>query len=188
MDCSAACPPQPNPGTPVSFQRVYDEHSGKVRRWVRAMGARPSDVDDLVQDVFVVAYRRLAHFDGKNIIGWLYRIASRSVRDSRRVLWFKYFYSARAPIDLEEVVMDALTPLDEVEILEQVERLERALGKLSGVQRNALVLFSVEGYTGEQIAKVQGTCVNTVWSRIFKARNKLQSRVVRSGHARLPNT
>jgi DNA-directed RNA polymerase specialized sigma24 family protein len=83
------------PATRSEFSRLL---SARLRRTLwqgSALGPRagrtPSDVDDLVQDVFVVAYRRLAYFDGKNIVGWLYRIASRSVRDSRRVVWFKYF-------------------------------------------------------------------------------------------------
>jgi RNA polymerase sigma-70 factor (ECF subfamily) len=186
MDSIAACRPRPDPSAPVSFQRVYDEHSGKVRRWVRTLGARPSDVDDLVQDVFIVAYRRLAHFDGKNLVGWLYRIANRTVRDHRRLLWFKYYYSARSPIVLEEIGTDALTPLDQAEFLEQLERLEHALGKLSAVQRSAFVLFGVEGYTGQQIAEFQGIPINTVWSRIFKAKHTLQSRIARSARVRSP--
>lgn len=165
-------------GAPVvSFQRVYDEHVREVERWVRGLGARPSDVDDLVQEVFLVAYRRLADFDGNNIGGWLYRITSRKVRDARRVGWFKHFYSVLSPVTLEEIVAEGLTPLDELERLEQVERLERALGRLNAAQRSALMLFGVEGYSGEQVAKLQNTPLNTVWSRIHKARHKLRSRL-----------
>ena len=165
----------------LSFQRVYNEHFREVQRWVRGLGARPSDVDDLVQEVFLVAYRRLADFEGSNLQGWLYRIARRKVRDSRQALWFRHYYSDRAYVPLDELTMDGRTPCDELEAVEQVSRLERALGRLSSDQRTALVLFGIEGYSGEQVAKLQGTSINTAWSRIFKARHKLRMRMARSG-------
>jgi RNA polymerase sigma factor (sigma-70 family) len=159
---------------PLSFERVYDQHFGDVRRWVRAHGARPSDVEDLVQEVFLVAYRRLADFDGENVAGWLYRITSRKVRDARRVASFKYFFSHRAQGVTEQPFK--ITPLDELETSEKLALVERALVKLSARQRAAFVLYEIEGYTGEEIAKLQAAPINTVWTRIFKARQVLRAR------------
>jgi RNA polymerase sigma factor (sigma-70 family) len=182
VDAREASSTRPEVIAPLSFQRVYNAHFRDVRRWVRGLGARPSDVDDLVQEVFLVAYRRLADFEGNNLEGWLYRIASRKVRDARQALWFRHYYSDRTHVRLDEVATDGRTPCDEVEILQQIKRLERALGRLNSVQRTALVLFGIEGYSGEQVAKFQGISINTVWSRIFKARHNLQMRLARSGH------
>ena len=159
---------------PLSFERVYDQHFCDVRRWVRAQGARPSDVDDLVQEVFMVAHRRLAHFDGENLAGWLYTITARKVRDARRVAWFKYFCSLRARSSYDPPVK--ITPLDELETSEKLALLKRALTKLTAKQRAALVLYDIEGYTGEEIAQLQASPLNTVWTRIYKARQVLRSR------------
>jgi RNA polymerase sigma-70 factor (ECF subfamily) len=157
----------------LSFEHVYDQHFCDVRRWVRAHGARPSDVDDLVQEVFIVAYRRLAHFDGENLAGWLYTIAIRKVRDARQVAWFKHFCSLRAGGDSDPPF--TITPLDELETSEKLALLNRALAKLPAHQRTALVLYDIEGHSGEEIAQLQAAPIKTVWTRLFKARRVLRS-------------
>lgn len=167
----------------VCFERVYDEYFDHVTRWVLAHGARRSDVDDLVQEVFIVAHRRLPHFDGNNVAGWLYRITGRKVRDYRRLSWTAQFFSSRTLSSFERVLSTAVTPLRQLETREQVELLERALDTLTSAQRAAFVLFEIEGYTGEEIAQIQNTGVNTTWGRIHKARHKLQSRVFRDRRA-----
>src|SRR5215467_5590225 len=60
----------------LDFRTLYDTWFADVARWVRALGASTADQDDLVQEVFVVVHRRLPDFDGENLAGWLYRIAT----------------------------------------------------------------------------------------------------------------
>ena len=52
--------------------------------------------------------------------------------------------------------------------------LERLFEKLTESERATLVLFEIEGYSGEEIAQLQGVPLNTVWSRIYKSRKKLK--------------
>jgi hypothetical protein len=78
----------------IAFERIYDEWFEHVSRWVAALGASEADREDLVQDVFIVAHRRLASFDGGNLAGWLYQIARRKVRDYRSLAWVKHFGGA----------------------------------------------------------------------------------------------
>ena len=59
------------------------------------------------------------------------------------------------------------------------EILARLLSKLPEHQRVAFVLFEIEGYSGEEIARIQRVPVNTVWARIHKARAKLAARAKR---------
>jgi RNA polymerase sigma-70 factor, ECF subfamily len=167
----------------VCFERIYDQYFDHVARWVLAHGARRSDVDDLVQEVFIVAHRRLPHFDGDNVAGWLYRITGRKVRDHRRLAWTTHFFSGRALGSFDRALSTAVTPLRELEAKEEVALLERALDTLTAAQRAAFVLFELEGYTGEEIARIQNTGINTTWGRIHKARHKLQSRVFRDQRA-----
>jgi RNA polymerase sigma-70 factor, ECF subfamily len=185
MEPCPASPRHPEPRAQardpsISFERLYDEHANQVRRWVRAHGARPSDTDDLVQEVFVVAYRRLRDFDGTNVEGWLYRITSRKVRDFRRGAWSKYFFTARTLAIPEQTWTTGRTALDEVLVEEQSQRFERALNGLSLVQRAAFVLFELEGHSGQQVAELQAASLNTVWSRLHKARHALQFRLAPS--------
>src|SRR5579862_9403360 len=74
----------------TSFDAVYRACYVDVARWVRALGANDADVEDLTQEVFIIVRRKLAGFDGRNLPGFLYRIAQRTVRDHRHSAWFRH--------------------------------------------------------------------------------------------------
>jgi RNA polymerase sigma-70 factor (ECF subfamily) len=167
------------PASPLSFEALYDQWFEEVSRWVRALGAREAERDDLVQDIFLVVHRRLADFDGQNVAGWLYRIAGRKVRDHRRLLWIRHLFGAKSAPLAEAMLTTRHSALDELETKQKRELLERLLDKLNADQRAAFVLFEIEGSSGEEIAKVQGVPINTVWARIHKARKKLQEQAER---------
>jgi len=155
-----------------SFQSIYDAYYGEVARWIRALGGPAADEDDLIQEVFVVVYRRLADFDGRNLAGWLYRIAAHQVRDYRRLVWIKYIF--RRSVSLSSEVPSARpTPVMNLETRERQRRLQHLLGKLSDPLRVAFVLFEIEGYTAEEIAQMQSVPTNTVRARIHRARKKM---------------
>jgi len=160
----------------VSFEHVYGEWFGQVSRWVRALGARPSDYEDLVQDVFTVAYRRIHLFDGNNVAGWLYQIARRKARDYRRLMWIQLVFSSDNPKSFAASPQIGPGPLDEVETKQKSELLNRRLAKLPAEQREVFTLFELEGFSGQEIAERQQVPLNTVWVRLFTARRKLKCR------------
>jgi RNA polymerase sigma-70 factor, ECF subfamily len=162
-------------GREVTFERIYDERFGEVERWIRAFGGRSSDVADLAQEVFVVAFRRLPTFDGQNVGGWLYQITRRKMRDYRRLAWVKHFFTERTAASYESPAVRA-DQLTQLENNERHRRLERILNRLPAEQRVAFVLFELDGLTGAEIAQAQQVPINTVWARIHRARLKLQSR------------
>jgi RNA polymerase sigma-70 factor (ECF subfamily) len=128
----------------------------------------------LVQDVFIVAHRRLTSFDGGNLAGWLYQIARRKVRDYRSLAWVKHFFAAsRLPL-VDSTLQTVMGPLDDLETSERVALLAELLKTLNAEQRAAFVLFEIEGLSGDAIARLQEVPINTVWARIYKARKKLQ--------------
>lgn len=149
-----------------------------MARWVRAMGGPDADREDLVQDVFLVVYRRLPDFDGKNVAGWLYQIARRRVRDFRRLFWVKHLFGPSVPLS-EGLSKPGPSPADSLETKERGQQLSRMLDSLNPDQRAAFVLFEIEGYSGEEIAHLQAVPLNTVWARIHKARKKLQTRLAK---------
>lgn len=170
---SGAGPEEPS----LTFQRLYDERFDDVRRWVGALGARPSDIPDLVQEIFLVAYRRLPDFDGENVAGWLYQITRRKIRDYRRLSWIKHIFTAKTLSTFKHSLALGADPLKQLESHERTELLGRILDTLPDEQRAAFVLFEIEGYSGGAIAELQQVPVNTVWGRIYKARQKLQSQL-----------
>lgn len=158
---------------PISFDELYARWFSDVSRWVRALGGPAADREDLVQDVFLVAFRRLPDFDGRNPAGWLYRIARRRVRDFRRLRWFKVLVGKRDLLP-EAAASQESTPVERLEDRQTGDLLERLLDRLPADQRAAFVLFEVEGCSGQEIAELQGIPLNTVWARIHSARKKLK--------------
>ncbi len=136
------------------------------------MGGRAADCDDLVQDVFLVVFRRLPDFDGQNVAGWLYQITRRRVRDFRRSAWLRRLMFG-LPGLAEAPGPRTSDPSVALETTKKRELLERLLDTLNEQERAALVLFEIEDYSGEQIAELQNVPINTVWARIRRARIKL---------------
>jgi len=154
------------------FKSVYERWVVEVARWIRALGATGADRDDILQEVFLVVHRRLADFDGQNLPGWLYRITVHKVRDFRRKLWVRHIFGRSVPLT-ESMPAAGPTPVMSVESRQKRDALDRLLSKLSEPLRTAFVLFEVEGYTAEEIARMNDTSLNTVRARILRARKKL---------------
>ena len=177
-----ASKPAETPVLPLDFRVVYERWFDDVSRWIRAMGGPEAEREDLVQDVFLVVHRRLPDFDGQNVAGWLYRIARHRVRDFRRLLWVKHLWFGGVPLP-ENLSKGGASPAESVETNEKRATLERLLGKLNETERAALILFEIDGYSGDEIAEIQGVPVNTVWARIHKARKKLKASLAKiEGH------
>ena len=156
------------------FRSLYDTWFADVARWIRALGASAADHDDLVQEVFVVVYRRLPDFDGENLAGWLYRIAAHQVRDFRRLRWIRHIFGRSVPLSTG-VPSNGPTPLMMLETKEKQQLLDRLLSTLNESQRAAFVLFEMDGYTGDEIARIQQVSINTVRARIHRARKKVSA-------------
>jgi RNA polymerase sigma-70 factor, ECF subfamily len=154
------------------FKAVYGRWAPDVARWIRALGGPMADRDDVLQEVFAVVHRRLPDFDGHNLPGWLYRITAHQVRDFRRKLWVKHIFGRSVPLT-ERMPASGPNPVMTIESREKREKLEGLLAKMSVALRTAFILFEIEGHTAEEIARMQGTSLNTVRARILRARKKL---------------
>jgi RNA polymerase sigma-70 factor (ECF subfamily) len=163
---------------PLEFRAIYEQWFDEVARWIRAMGGPQADREDLVQDVFLVVHRRLPDFDGQNLAGWMYQIARHRVRDFRRLTWVRRVLFGKVPLS-ENLPMSGASPADGAETNEKRELLERLLIKLNEHERAALVLFEIDGYSGEEIAEMQGVPLNTAWGRIHNARKKLKAQLAK---------
>lgn len=169
---STAAPPD----TPRDFREVYEARFHDVLRWIRAMGGRDEDLDDLAQEVFIIVRRKLESFDGQNLNGWLYRITQRTVRDYRRAAWFRNLLARRKVGDHElallKLVEPGRGPAEEQELREAQRTLRLILERMREKHRTAFVLFEIEGYTGEEIAAFEGAPVATIFTRLYHARRE----------------
>ena len=168
------------PGVPASadvterpdFAAIYDAWFDDVSRWLLALGAPAADNEDLAQEVFLVVRRRLSDFDHRNVAGWLYRIASRQVAAYRRRRWFKSVFSRRQPDEWEELPFEGGGPAAALEDKERRRALDDLVARMSDKRRATFVLFEIEGYSGDEIARMQGIPVATVWTRLHHARKE----------------
>jgi RNA polymerase sigma-70 factor (ECF subfamily) len=154
-----------------TFEEIYQRWFGTVSAWIRGLGGPGADSDDIAQEVFLVARRRLADFDGANVKAWLYRIAQRQVRDFRRRAWFKHLFLLRKQEDVDGFVHVGGDPAVALEQKEAQHALYAILDKIREERRMTFILFEVEGRSGEEIAEIQRIPLNTVWTRLHHARN-----------------
>jgi RNA polymerase sigma-70 factor, ECF subfamily len=174
----------------LDFRDVYDSRFHDVVRWVRAMGGRDEDLEDLAQEVFIIVRRKLADFDGKNLQGWLYRITQRTVRDYRRAAWFRNLLVRKRLPDHERALLKLVEPgrgpAEEQELKEAQKSLASILDRMREKHRTAFVLFELEGYTGEEIAELEGTPVSTIFTRLYHARREFTAIIKQIGKERSP--
>jgi RNA polymerase sigma-70 factor, ECF subfamily len=176
----------PDPTTSVAlgatFTEIYDAWFESVLRWIRALGARDPDREDIAQEVFVVVRRRLHAFDGRNLAGWLYQITKRQVRDFRRLTWIRSIFTREHTDAVDNVPDYRAGPVAALERKQHQRILAAVLSKLHPDRRVALVLFEIDGLSGDEIARIQNVPVNTVWKRLHTARREFLVLVARSRH------
>jgi RNA polymerase sigma-70 factor (ECF subfamily) len=158
---------------------VYEAHFRYVWRCLRSLGVRDAQLDDALQDVFIVVQRKLPEFDGgAQLRTWLYAIALRISRKYRE-------RSRREPASLEaarESQPELVLEHSGEGAALQNERLALArvaLEALSDEQREVFVLARVEQMSAPEIAEVIGIPLNTVYSRLRAARLAFEAEVTR---------
>lgn len=154
---------------PVSFDDLYQLWFHEVCRWARALGGLQADVEDIAQEVFLVVRRKLENFDGAHPGPWLYRITQRTVSDYRRRAWFRRTVRPTAEFFLR-VVDPSAGPRELSERKEAEEKVHSILERMSQVRRTAFILHEIEGYSGDEIAELEGIPLGTVYTRLHHAR------------------
>jgi RNA polymerase sigma-70 factor (ECF subfamily) len=149
------------------FRVVYAEFFRPVWRTLRRLGVESAELDDAVQDVFLVVHRRLAGFDGRSLRGWLYAIALRVASDHRRGA------AHRRAAPLPETLVDPKPdPARANELGESVRLLHELLAELDEPKRAVFVLGELEELSVPEIAEALGENQNTVASRLRTARTR----------------
>jgi len=159
----------------VKYQRRIARH---VARYVKSAG----DVEDVVQETFIRAYRGLRSFRGDSAFySWLYRIATNAALN----------FLSRAPDDVllgdtapeeraeafEPGVSDGENPERTLMAKQIAETVQRALTRLQPELAEALMLYEVEGKAYAEIAEMLGVPIGTVRTRIFRAREFIAKRL-----------
>jgi RNA polymerase sigma-70 factor (ECF subfamily) len=157
-------------GPGSAFSAVYAQYFRAVWRTLRRLGVEQAQLDDALQDVFVVVHRRLSEFDGRSLRGWLYAIAVRVASDHRRAA------AHRRTVPLPETLVDqAPDPARASELTDAVRLLHELLGELDEPKRIVFVLGELEELSVPEIAEALGENQNTVASRLRAARARFDA-------------
>lgn len=146
---------------------IYAEHAAFVWRVLRGMGIADTQIEDAVQDVFVVVQRRYAEFDHRaKIRTWLFEIAYRIAQQHRRSR-----ARTHTLVDLDEAVhASEPSPVQHLEQNESLRLVGQLLEMLDEEKRIVLVLADLEGMTAPEIAELLSVPLNTVYTRLRRAR------------------
>lgn len=156
-----------------AFEVLYRENSGRVYALcIRLRGGDSSDATELMQDVFVKAWRRLATFRGECAFSsWLHRLAVNTmlenVRSDRR-------RTARVLSMEDTSLLPGAAQSTNVELKMDMEK---AVASLPKGARLAFVLHDVEGYQHQEIAEQLSVSVGTVKAQLHRARRLLRERL-----------
>ncbi len=178
--------PAPCVGEEVDIDGLYRALAPTVTRWVARLAGPGADVEDLVQEVFLVAQRRLPRVrEGGGVRTWLYRVAENVVRHRRRKDRLRRWLSFGGGDDGDRVPSPAPTPVEELAQRQAIATVYRALDRLNPRYRTLMILFELEGLSGEEIAELTGIKLATVWVLLHRARRQLVARLEeqeREGH------
>lgn len=168
-------PPASPATTPSGFRTLYHRHHRFVWGVLRRLGVPERDVEDLLQDVFVVVHRRLDDFEGRSAsTTWLYAIAVRVYWNYARRQQHRPMLASESASAMP-IVDDSVGPERFAEQREASALLEELLGGLDANKRTAFVLAELEGLSAPEIAKVTGTKTRTVYSRIRAAKQLVEA-------------
>jgi RNA polymerase sigma-70 factor (ECF subfamily) len=164
-------------GQRSAFDELYRRHAVTVhRRLTRLVGASP-EVEDLMQQVFLEAFRSLPRFRGDSTFKtWLYRIAINVALGALRKRK-RHPSIAIDPQDLDAIVSSGLTPEARARERELYERTLRHLDKIAPKHKIAFVLRHVEQLSLEEIAEMVGAKAPAVAQRVRKAERELAKRM-----------
>jgi RNA polymerase sigma-70 factor (ECF subfamily) len=167
-------------GDQQSFQQLYRRHQAKVRSTLYQLcGA--DGIDDLVQEVFLRAWKGLAKFrQTAQFSTWLYRIAWNVAYDRRKAIaQHKERYKTVSEEILHQVVDHHSS--EELQKMHYRNLVSQGLAQLSFEHRSVLVLHDLEELPQKEISSILGVPVGTVKSRLFHARSQMRQFLVSQG-------
>lgn len=160
-------------GDDLAFAALYDRHAGRVFALCLRLSADPTAAAELVQDVFVRLWERLASYRGESAFStWLHRLAVNTVLDGARQGRRRRMRVAIAAdfadvTLLERSVAPTPDPGGSLDLNAAVERLPAGA-------RAVFVLYDVEGFSHAEIAGMLGIAEGTSKAHLFRARRLLR--------------
>ncbi len=172
-------------GDDRAFDLLYVRHKDKINTLIAGIISHPSDVEDVLQESFIKAYKALPRFRGESqFYTWLYRIAVNTAKNHIASVGRR---PQASDIDIAEEVTvtdtpnlhETDTPERELMRYELEQTIKKSIQELEPELKSALTLREYAGLSYEQIAEIMECPVGTVRSRIHRAREAVKSKMPR---------
>lgn len=170
-------------GDKKAFDLLVLKYQLRLSKLVSRFLRNQSDVPDVVQEAFIKAYRALPNFRGESAFyTWLYRIA---INTAKNHLVAQSRKNPANSIDVQDAedygasewLKEYASPEREALASELEATIHQAMGDLPSDLREAVTLREIEGLSYEDIAAVMDCPIGTVRSRIFRAREAIDSKL-----------
>jgi RNA polymerase sigma-70 factor, ECF subfamily len=152
---------------------LYRAHAGRLYGLLIRMIGSVAEAEDLLQEVFLQAHRKLGSYRGEAALGtWLYRLAVNQALDALRG---RAARMARSTGSIDEPgVPEPAAPALALTAIDPID-LERAIGQLPDGYRAAFVLHDVEGFDHREVGDLLGIAEGTSKSQVHRARMRLRA-------------
>lgn len=158
-----------------AFTILVNRHGASLAQAARAFGLPETDVDDVVQDSFIAAWRYLAQYDPtRPFRGWLFHIALNKMRDTRRRQRVRaFFFGAQNIEERLDMADESPDPERRAMSVHELARIRAKLSVLDGGLGEALILTAIIGMSHPEAALALGISAKTVEGRVARARARL---------------
>ncbi|GAO36275.1 RNA polymerase sigma factor RpoE [Sulfuricella sp. T08] len=171
-------------GDKHAFELLVAKYQRKLGRLLSRFIRNPTEVEDVVQEAFIKAYRALPSFRGESAFyTWLYRIGINAaknylVSEGRRPPTTTEFDSEEAEgFEDADQLRNINTPENELMSKQVAETVNKAMDSLPEELKTAITLREIEGLSYEEIANMMNCPIGTVRSRIFRARESIAEKL-----------
>ncbi|WP_168413039.1 sigma-70 family RNA polymerase sigma factor [Bacillus salacetis] len=154
----------------MDIQQLYKLYIHDVYRYLLSLCKDKGLAEDLTQDTFMKAYTALGNIPPKAMKSWLLKIAYHTfidyMRRSKKVTFEEPEYFTG--------MTEGRSAEDEYQEIAAKEELHQKLDKLKSLQRQAIILCDIQGYSYKEAAGIMGVKENTLKSHIFRGRSRLK--------------
>jgi len=153
-------------GDRAAARDLHAEYAPIAVAFLRRLGTRPDEIEDACQEVFLRFFRHLAAFRGEALLKtWLFRLCATEARRVRR----RRKLAAALAMSLERepatrTVPPAIWSEGTIQLM-----VKRALDRMAPEQRDAFILFQVEGLTGKEVARIRRRSLPATFRRLYEA-------------------
>jgi RNA polymerase sigma-70 factor (ECF subfamily) len=156
---------------PMNAASMYRVHVHQVSRWAERLAGPTFDIEDIVHEVFMIAYEHMASFRGDSTLStWLFGITDRVVRHRRRKERWRRWLSGSADDTAGHLPSNGADPLRIAERNQAAEAVYRVLDHLNDRDRQILVLCELEEMSADEVAALLNIQSTNVRVRLHRAR------------------